>query len=307
MNDLTVVTCLFNPNRFNSRIRLYKEFAAYIKQFGCRLVTVEVALGERPFETTPDADTIQLRTKSELWHKERALNIGIRHAIATNPNTKYIAWIDADVSFSIQNWVNETVHALQHYQVVQMFGQAVYLNQFEEVLWFCPSALKVFVDKGFHQIPPIQTEYIARGHPGLAWACTVDAWQNLEGLLDTCVSGSGDTLMAWALRGRWDGYLPPDPLSPGYVAAIKTWARRCDLHIRQNIGYVKGACLHHWHGASEQRGYQKRWEIISFHKFNPETDLVVGESGLYEWRTGHKPHLEHDLRLSSSMRNEDGV
>lgn len=305
VKDLVVVTAIFNPRRFKSRIRLYERFRDYMESCGVRLVTVEVAFGERPFEID-GKDVIRLRSKSELWHKERALNIGIRHALK-NPDARYVAWVDADVHFSREDWATETKHALQHYKVVQMFGQAAHCDPNDEILWTCPSAFKVFVEKGFHQFPPIDTKYIANGHPGLAWACTRDAFENLEGLLDTCISGSSDTLMAWALRGRWDGYLPPDPLSQGYVDAIKRWARRCDLHIRQNVGYVPGACLHRWHGKSEERGYGKRWSIISFHKFDPETDLVADTNGLYAWVPGHKPHLEQDLRLSFSARNEDCI
>ena len=306
MSPLTVVTALFNPRRFKSRIQLYHDFAKYIKRCGCRLVTVEAALGERPFDTTPGPDVIQLRTNSELWHKERLLNIGAQYAIDTDPSTKYLAWIDADVTFSDPDWPAETVHALQHYDVVQMFSQAAFCGPTDEILWTCPSAFKVFVDKGYHQIPPVPTSYIAKGHPGLAWASTVKAWLNLEGFLDTCVSGSGDTLMAWALRGRWDGYLPPDPLSKGYIEGMKAWARRCDLHIRENVGYVPGTCLHRWHGKSEQRGYDKRWKIISFHKFDTYQDIIRDHTGLYRW-TGNKPRLEHDLRLSFSARNEDSI
>lgn len=307
MSPLVAVCTLFNPRRFESRIRLHREFTEYVAMFGVRLITVEIAFGERPFEVDPGPDVIQLRTNDELWHKERAINIGMKHAIKTDPGVKYLAWIDADVAFSNQLWAIDTVHALQHYDVVQMFGQAAHLNPAREVLWTCPSAFKVFLNKGYHQNPPIHNRYIAHGHPGLAWACTRVAWENLEGLLDTCVSGSGDTLMAWALRGRWNGYLPPAPLSRGYIENLKRWARRCDLHIRQNVGYVPGTCLHFWHGRSEKRGYSKRWEIVSFHNFDPDQDLVVDTNGLYMWRQGHKPHLKHDLRLSASERNEDSI
>lgn len=304
--DLTVVTAMFNPRRFASRMRLYRDFSAYVKAAGCRLVTVEAALGDRVHETDAGEDVIQLRTGCELWHKERLLNIGIRHALATRPKTKYVAWIDADVTFSRPDWAQATVHALQHHDVVQMFGQAAFCNRNDEILWHCPSAFRVFEQKGFHQEPPIKARYIAQGHPGLAWAATADALYRLEGLLDTCISGSGDTLMAWALRGRWDGYLPPDPLTAGYVDVMKRWARRCDMHIRQNVGYVPGCCLHRWHGKSELRGYDKRWSIISFHKFDPHQDLVTDGNGLLKW-SGEKPHLEHDLRLSMSARNEDAI
>lgn len=306
MTPITIVTAIFNPRRFRSRIRLYNDFAVYVRAAGCRLVTVEVAFGDRPHEIPAGKDVIQLRSSCELWHKERAINIGIRHALETEPDTQAIAWVDADVQFSNPRWAIDTTHALQHYSVVQMFGQAAHLDPADEILWTCKSTFRVFLEKGYHQNPPIDTKYIAAGHPGLAWACTAETWRNLEGLLDTCVSGSGDTLMAWALRGRWDGYLPPDPLAPGYIDALKQWARRCDLHVKQNVGYVPGTCLHRWHGKSEQRGYDKRWQVISFHKFDPNQDLIVDPNGLYAWR-GNKPHLEHDLRLSSSNRNEDSI
>lgn len=307
MQPLTVVTTIFNPRRFASRIRLYNEFAEYVRLSGCRLVTVEVAFGERPFEIS-GPDVINLRTQCEIWHKERALNLGIKYAIESDPATKYLAWIDADVSFSSLRWPEETIHALQHYHVVQMFSQAAFLSPTQEVLWTCPSAFKVFVDKGYHQIPPLAPRYIAKGHPGLAWACRRDTWEHIEGLLDTGISGSGDTLMAWALRGRWDGYLPPHPLSAGYIAALKRWARRCDVHVQQNVGFVPGCCLHFWHGKADLRGYDKRWQIISFHQFDPDCDLIVDPtSGLYMLRPAHKPHLEMDLRLSSSRRNEDSI
>lgn len=295
-------------------MRLYRQFAEYMKRSGVRLVTVEVAFGERPFEIT-GPDVINLRTNAEIWHKERALNIGIKYALDTDPGCPYIAWIDADVHFSRELWAEETVHALQHYQVVQMFGQAAMLNPDDEIMWMCDSTFKVFVKKGYHQEPAIPTEYIAKGHPGLAWACRSDVWRNLEGLLDTTISGSGDTLMAWALRGRWSEFtghtwgLPKNcPLTKGYLDAIARWARRCDMHVKENVGYVPGSCLHYWHGSSSTRGYDKRWEITSFHKFDPDCDLIVDpDSGLYMLRPGHKPHLEHDLRLSGSARNEDSI
>jgi hypothetical protein len=303
---LTVVTPIFNPRRFKSRIRLYEDFRRMVEDQGCRLITVEAVFGDREPEIKPGKDVITLRTSAELWHKERLINIGIKHAMKTAPDTAYLSWIDADVSFSNPNWAAEAVHSLQHHDVIQLFSQAAFLNSKDEVLWTCPSAFKVFLDKGFHQHPPVKAEYIAKGHPGLAWAATADALHRLEGLLDTCVSGSGDTLMAWALRGRWDGYLPPDPLTPGYIEHLKRWAQRCDMHIRENVGYINGTCLHFWHGKSEQRGYDKRWQIISYHKFDPAQDLLVDKNGLYKW-SGHKPKLEQDLRLSMSARNEDAL
>jgi hypothetical protein len=191
-----------------------------------------------------------------------------------------------------------------HHPVVQPFGSAVNLDSKEQPMWTCPSSFRSFIEeRGYHQDPPLPLEYLYKGHPGLAWAATREALDQLGGLYDVCAAGSGDTVMSNCLKGGWDTYLPASP-SPGMIATMKAWAARCDQHVRGNVGFVRGACLHHWHGPSEKRGYEKRWSILSFHKFDPATDLVVDSQGLYKW-AGNKPRLEDDIRLSLSQRNED--
>jgi hypothetical protein len=111
--------------------------------------------------------------------------------------------------------------------------------------------------------------------------------------------------MSNCLKGGWDTYLPGAP-SAEMIASIKAWAAKCDRYVRGNVGYVRGACLHHWHGRSEARGYEKRWSILSFHHFDPAADLAVDSQGLYKW-AGNKPRLEDDIRLSLSLRNEDEI
>ena len=47
---LHVVTAVANPMRWQSRIRLYRDFAARMLDSGVRLTVVECAFGERPHE-----------------------------------------------------------------------------------------------------------------------------------------------------------------------------------------------------------------------------------------------------------------
>lgn len=90
--QLAFVTALSNPARYETRYRLYRKFANHIEQgLGQRLVTVECQLGDRPFEVTrkDDPNHIQVRSNSELWHKENMLNI----AMSRLPTSvKYICW-----------------------------------------------------------------------------------------------------------------------------------------------------------------------------------------------------------------------
>lgn len=309
MTDKTLyaITVIFNPRQFKSRYRLYREFKQYIESCGpnIKLLTVEISYANRPFEVTTAEDpwNLQMHTDYELWHKEAGMNAGLARLKQLMPDAKYCATLDADVSFSNKNWVTDTINALQHHHVVQPFSEAHNLTQSHESEWKCKSILKKFSEKGFHQNPPLPLGYFASGHPGLAWAWRIKTLDQLGGLLDFCVAGSGDSHMANALMGDITLNMRKG-MSTGYRRALERYAKRCDKYVGQNIGFVPGMCTHYFHGKSTNRGYEKRWDIICFHQFDPEEDIYKELNNLYRWKGG-KPEMYHDLKLSLVMRNED--
>ena len=146
-DELYVVACVFNPRRFESRVRLFHEFENYVASSGAKLFVVEAAFGDRRHEVTSPTNPmhLQVRTNVELWHKERLLNLGVQRL---PPEAKYVAWVDPDVHFTRHDWANETVHMLQHHPVVQMFGQAANLGPNEEVLWLARGMAKGWQEYG---------------------------------------------------------------------------------------------------------------------------------------------------------------
>ena len=303
---LYVITPIFNPCLFKSRIKLYNNFKHHMEESGVKLLTVEAAFGKHDWEATTHVNpmNLQFRTNQILWHKERLINLGLEYLYRYVPDAEYIAWIDSDVTFANPNWVEETIHKLMYHKVIQPFSQAINLNAREESMWTCPGTFSAFInERGYHQNPPILPRYLYKGHPGLAWASTKTTLQELGGLYDLCVAGSGDTVMANCFRGKWDSNLPAFP-SEGISKNINEWSKKCDKYVIANVGYANGSCLHHWHGKSEDRGYEKRWSVLSFHKFEPLVDVIVDHQGLYAW-AGNKPQLEYDIRLSLTGRNED--
>lgn len=190
-----IITPIFNPRKFKSRIRLYHEFAQYVERCGAKLITVEVAFRDREFEVTVPHNKyhLQLRSPYELWHKERAINLGIEHLKKLHPEVRKVAWIDADVAFTNPNWIADTLNALEHYDVVQMFSQATSLGPNHEILWSHESAFKYWLKRKpatvFGDIP---LQELSGGHPGLAWAARIDALEKLGGLMDSCIHGCYD-------------------------------------------------------------------------------------------------------------------
>lgn len=303
--QLYAVTMYFNPMKWNTRERLFNEFVPRMKCAGCILFVVEVAIDAQDFVVT-QADNpfhLQLRTKAVLWHKERALNLGIQRLMQLVPDAKYIATIDADVAFSNPNWVDDTIFALHHHDVVQMFSYAQNLNSKNTIMWVSESFFFKFVNKGYNMTSKPSVAYMDKGHPGLAWAWTADALEKLGGLFDVAIAGSGDLHMAYALTGE-PGHDERFGLTPGLKRYIKLWQDRCDKYIKKNVGYVDGCCLHYWHGASDKRGYDTRWRITETYQYDPYEDIYTALNGLYKY-AGNKPMMEQDIKRSLSERNED--
>ncbi len=306
--QLHVFTSHFNPRRFRSRAKLYRDFAKRVESAGAVLHTVEVAFGDRDFEVTDTADPrhLQLRTTSELWLKERALNLLIRRACQRDPSLRYLAWIDSDILFADANWVPECVEMLQHYHVLQMFSSAHNLGPNHEVIGSFQGMLRHWRDTGKLRWNDEENDgdYALKYHPGFAWAMTRWAFDQLGGLFDVCIAGSGDTHMAAALCGNYRWGFPPALVHSQYGDMLAQWARRADRSIEGNVGCMEGAVFHAWHGRPSQRGYNTRWQVLVDHRFNPLADLQDDAQGCLAW-SGNNPSLQDAIRRSLAARNED--
>lgn len=128
-----VISVITNPERFKTRARLFREFMERMERDKIKLYVVEAAFGDREFEVTDPNNPchIQLRTESEVWHKENLINIGISRLPR---DWKYVAWVDGDIHFVRPDWALETVHELQHTPIVQMFTDALDMGPDHEVL-----------------------------------------------------------------------------------------------------------------------------------------------------------------------------
>src|SRR5271170_4863546 len=108
MPQLYAITTVYNPAGYESRFRLYREFAKRIEKSGVALYTVELATGDQDFAVTDAEDPrhIRLRSPHTLWYKENLINI----AIARLPRDwEYVAWLDADIQFLRPDWVTQTI------------------------------------------------------------------------------------------------------------------------------------------------------------------------------------------------------
>jgi hypothetical protein len=296
-----VVATVSNPARYRSRYALLERFRTAVNRAGANLMLVEVTLGDRPPEVMGPGD-LRLYTRDEIWQKECALNLGVSRLPS---DWRYVAWIDADVEFVNPEWKDETVEALQHHSVVQMFRTAVDLGPEGQALNTHRSFAAAYAVDDVRAAP--KTGSGAQGypqHPGYAWAMRRDAWNSVGGLFDTAILGSADHHMAGALIGRVHEFRPPG-ISPAYRRRLDTWQDRAAA-LHKDLGVLEGTLLHHWHGPKAARKYRDRWKILLHHGYDPDQDLQR------DWQLLHRlsargERLRRDLRAYLHSRREDDV
>lgn len=342
---LYVIAPIFNPMRYKARWKHYQRFAAMVKAAGAVLVTVEASFGDRHHaldvgetqhgtpiygeaptkaaefhraRTTEPHLYIKVAVEHELWLKENLINVGISRLPA---DWQYVAWVDTDLLFVRPNWVGETIHQLQHFQLVQMFSEVTDVG---------PRYATVTHHRGFmhcysHRIPRQNNMpghapdgHVARPgeygpgviwHPGYAWAARREAIDALGGLLEHAILGAGDNHMACALIGDPEASLHPG-LSEAYRRRVLEWAYRAEHHIRRDVGYMSGLVVHYWHGKKADRQYWDRWRILTENQFDPDLDLKHDWQGclqLVDRFDGRSIALRDGLRNYFRQRNEDSI
>ena len=293
---LYVILPYFNFCGFKRRRSLFIDFVKQIQGEKEIRIVVSEALGPDPLPNMGTFHHFAFETDSPIWLKENLINMAIRRL---PKDWKYMAWIDADITFLNQNWVHDTIAELKSYDIVQMFQTCVNLGSKNE-------ALKI--DKGFGYMhrdsgtPYVVSARYGFWHPGYAWACTRKAWLQMDGLIEWAILGSGDRHMSLAWIGRVKDSAP-GTIHPTYRAWLEEYECMCK---GLEVSYVEGTILHHWHGRLEDRKYRERWDILTKNKFNPMTDIGQTDSGLVQLSNSGR-RFEKELVEYFVGRREDYV
>lgn len=307
---LDVVVPMTNPLRWKVREKQFAAFVKHMKESGVRLTLVECAFGDRPhmFSDIDGINFVGVRSRTLCWNKENLINIGIAHL---RPDWEYVCWPDADIVFRDPQWASETVHALQHYGVVQNWSEAVSMGPDGQALDLFHSFCKR-LSRGDTVFKSDNAKWDKDGgsypypHPGYSWSATRDVIERVGGLFELGVSGSGDHHMAYGLCGKIAQSVPQmvRDRCPSLLKHMQVWEKRAVHHVNENLGYVRGVIEHSFHGRPVDRKYWSRWSIFTDNGFDPDTDLKRNSHGVIEL-AGNKPGLRRDIDNYMRSRAED--
>jgi hypothetical protein len=302
---LHVVAARFNPLRWTTPDRHYRDWVGHILDSGCKLTVVEIQYGKREFiADLPHVNHIGLRAESWAWSKECAINEGIKRI----PDAEYIAWGDADIWHRNANWASETVEYLQHYRAIQTWDRALDLGPNGELL-----ATHTSFCRQYQLGAPVVAEgskfwqfdggYAIYPHSGYFWAVKREFLDWTGGLFEYGGMGSGDHHMALALVGKVDRSWPSGA-GQSYKSHLLRWQERAQRYVNGRLAALPGMIEHRFHGDKRRRGYIDRWDIFVRHGFDPDTDVKRNSWGILEW-AGNKPEMEREWDLYLRSRRED--
>ncbi len=308
------VTTYFNPAQYVTKRQNLERFARRVRQQGLKLLVIELGFPHTQFAVCREwADTlIQLRTPSILWQKERLLNV----AIAQLPSScDKVVWLDGDILFANDSWVEDTSRLLDQHKIVQPFQIANWLPQGAEAEW---ETDKTFV-ANLYKMPgmaysighlPSPATILYRpdlAHPGFAWAARREIL-DAHGLYDKCILGGGDFFSTLAMYCDSSALKHPAVsrcLSRHQMTDVKNWMDKFHGTVAGDVAATPGAVFHLWHGNLANRRYLERYQILQNFDFDPAADIALDDASCWRW-SSDKPEFHSCVAGYFSSRKEDG-
>jgi len=300
--DLGFVAVYFNPCGYAAPRRNFRAFLERFRWMEGRLLVVELAYGDKPFELTGAAvNLLQLRSDSVLWHKENLINIGTQ--ILRERGFKHVGWLDGDtiINGDGEGWYYQACKALRRKKLVQL----------------CEWIEHRYSDRVIRQQAGV-ANYLTNDIPvgkvyktGLGWAVRGDIWDRC-GWYDMAIMGSGDRMLFLA------SVLPPDDLADvaQKITQLKSdscallefsaWAEGWQRAVGRSVAYLPGVeAVGEAHGAHAHRQYYQRELELKASGFSPRKHLARDENGLLCWSADAPESLRQMLVDYFANRKED--
>lgn len=312
------VFAFFNPLRSVILEQHLERAATAARRQGLPTLIVELAFGDAPFRiplTVADR-VLQLRSTCVLWHKERLLNLGIA---ALPAECRFVTWLDGDVLFENDQWVNETIARLDQHPVVQPFERVTWTDA--EGASPAPGTAPGGVGEGHELLgmgrvlaeasdrPHTLADYVRHGHTGFGWSARREVIEQ-HGLYDGAIVGGGDYVNAHIFAANADFLagrnLYARLLTEPQRADIRRWGLPLAEEIAGDIGWTPGRVTHLYHGPSSGRRYTERQALLREDRFDPVADLARDDSGCWRWNSD-KPRLHqrvHDYFFARAVQSD---
>lgn len=283
------ISVYFNPAGYRNKSTNYRVFRESSRRQGLSLLLVELVYEGQDAEFDREAADSYVRIHGDsrhlMWQKEALLNIALSYL---PPECRYVAWLDADILFDNDNWIDETAALLERNEVVQPYSHFLQLPADADTA--DPKALTKMLEAtsasesfgyGLGKYGPRSRQPF--GRTGNAWAARRELLEKHR-FYDRMVLGDADSFMAYAFVGCGDflarnGRDFPEALVDHY----RNWAAGVHGDVNGRVGCTPGHILHLWHGETVDRCYNGRRALLRRYAFDPVAHVGRRADGLLEW------------------------
>lgn len=299
IDKIAVINCFFNPLGYKNLTKNWYTFFTEISKFDVDVHTIELGYGK--FFLPEDKYIRRITANLEfttIWQKERLLNILIGE-IAQDYDA--ICWIDADIVFENDLWIDGLRETLEKYEWCQLYENSFWQNSDESKTFYRKSC-----GWAYHKQQPAFLNFV-RSHPGFAWGARSSFLQD-GGLYDRNILGGGDSFMLYGLNREEYFKIHKYFLNHNIVEALRQWSDLKNNRVK-SFGYVDGDITHLYHGELKDRNYIHRQSLLYKHNYEPFIDVEICEdTGILKWSDHaikNKPKFIDDVRNYFKMRKED--
>ncbi len=309
---LWAITSYFNPMRYRRRLANYRSFREHL---AVPLLTVELSYSaeEEDFELGEDEAEVlvQLRGRDILWQKERLLNVGLG---ALPSDCRKVVWLDCDVIFEGDGWLEEVSRLLDDFLLVQPYSRVHYLPRglslgearlaaaefsLSSVASEIASGLSTHACLNRTSQRRVQDMYST----GFAWAARRELLDE-HGFYDACIMGGGDYAIAAAAYGVFDEVMRTFSMNERQREHYLAWAKPYYGSVGR-VSFAGYELFHLWHGEMRSRRYRERHEELGRFRFDPYEDIAIDENGCWRWDSD-KPQMHEYFKEYFASRREDG-
>ena len=287
---LAVITTFFNPNDYINLKRNYMIFSEKIKE-KCDLFPIELSFNGEFFIEDENAIRVQGNSRNVMWQKERLLNLALERLPKKYTN---VAWVDCDILFGNEDWVDDCNEMLQKYKVVQLYESANRHGSSGRT-----ETRSKGIIRHISELNRLDVN-LSKGIPGFAWAIRRECIDRIK-FLDTQIIGGADSLMFYSFFGVKNAHVS-NQMNEDWFAAFSRWSDLAFGEINRSVGFVSGDITHLYHGQMKNRHYNDRYEILSESAFDPEKDLSIDKNGLWKF---NRKEIPKKLAKYFESRDED--
>jgi len=283
--SLAVVTCFFNFAGFSRPQANLTRFLRQMSKDRVSVYGVEMSFDNDFVTEGPCWLHVPLDRRTQtVWQKEAALNLAA-HMLPRDVTA--VAWVDADVWFDNPQWPEDTLKALETYEVVQLFENCHWTDE------------RGGVERTRDSVGKTRFSQAWESHSGFAWAMRRDLWDKAGGLYPFAISGS-DTIMAASFQGG-----PKWPALWEHIGVDRSLYKDWESHFQGgSVGFIPGAVYHEWHGSLKDRDFAGRRRRLS--TLSVRRDLELDRHGLLRWTDKAPCAIVRAAAEYFPARREDG-